>query len=70
MKKLPYSILALLLALTLTVQAKDTSDASMSQSVGKAAPYFDPATFDLKAIKALLPDPPRMAPRRRKVSLI
>jgi acid phosphatase (class A) len=46
MKKLSYPLLAFLLALTLTAQAKDTT---------KAAPYFDPATVDLKA---LLPDPP------------
>jgi acid phosphatase (class A) len=54
MKKLPYPLLALLFALTLTVQAKDAGDASMG-AVVKAAPYFDPATFE---VKALLPDPP------------
>lgn len=54
MKKFPFPLLALLFALTLTVQAADTSDASMG-AVTKAAPYFDPATIDLKA---LLPDPP------------
>jgi acid phosphatase (class A) len=46
MNKLSYPLLAFLFAFTLTVQAKDTT---------KAAPYFDPASVDLKA---LLPDPP------------
>jgi acid phosphatase (class A) len=46
MKKLPYPLLALLLVFTLAVQARDVST---------TAPYFDPATVDLKT---LLPDPP------------
>jgi len=54
MKKLSYPLLAFLFALTLTVQAKDTSDASVAP-VTATGPYFDPATVDLKA---LLPDPP------------
>jgi len=54
MKKFPYPLLALLFALTLTVRAADTGNASMVE-VTKAAPYFDPATIDFKA---LLPDPP------------
>ena len=54
MKSLPFPLLALLLGLTLTVEAKDSADASMLPPA-KAAPYFDPATVDLKA---LLPDPP------------
>jgi len=58
MKRLPYSILALLLASTLAVQAKDSSDVSMSLSSAKAVPYFDPASFDLNTIEALLHDPP------------
>jgi len=53
MKTLPFPLLALLVVLTLAVQAKDSSDSSVSTV--KAAPYFDPATIDLKA---LLPDPP------------
>jgi hypothetical protein len=56
MRKLPYSLLALLFALTLTVQAKDTTDGSMLAASPATTPlYFDPATIDLKA---LLPDPP------------
>ena len=60
MKKLSYLLLAFLLSLTLPIQAKDSSDtsATMSQAGTKAAPYFDPASFDLKTIEALLPDPP------------
>jgi hypothetical protein len=54
MKKFPYPLLAFLFVLTLAVQAKDTSDASVAAVTG-SAPYFDPATVDLKA---LLPDPP------------
>jgi membrane-associated phospholipid phosphatase len=46
MKKLPYPLLAFLLVFTLAVQARDVST---------TAPYFDPATVNLKA---LLPDPP------------
>jgi len=46
MKKLSYPLLAVLLALILAVQAKE---------ITKAAPYFDPASVDPKA---LLPDPP------------
>jgi acid phosphatase (class A) len=58
MKKLSYLLLAFLLSFTLPIQAKDSSDTTMSQAGAKAAPYFDPASFDLKTIKALLPDPP------------
>jgi len=46
MKKISYSLFAFLFAFVLTVQAKDSAT---------AAPYFDPASIDLKA---LLPDPP------------
>ncbi len=53
MKRLPYALLALLFALTLNVQAKD--DSSMGAANANAAPYFDPATIDLKG---LLPNPP------------
>jgi len=57
MKKLPYSLLALLFALTLTVPAKDTNgpSATLPPSAPATSLYFDPATVDLKA---LLPDPP------------
>nr|AWN00238.1 hypothetical protein [uncultured organism] len=55
MKKLSYPLLAFLLALILTVQAKDTSDASMGSVTASAVPYFDPAPVNLKT---LLPDPP------------
>ena len=55
MNKFPFALLALLFALTLTVQAKDTGDASMGAVSATAAPYYDPATIDFKA---LLPDPP------------
>jgi acid phosphatase (class A) len=58
MKKFPYPLFALLLLSTLPVLAKDTSGASMSQPSAKAVPYFAPASFDLKTIEALLPDPP------------
>jgi hypothetical protein len=54
MKRLSYPLLAFLFTLTLTVHAKDGGDASM-EAVTQAAPYFDPATVDFKA---LLPDPP------------
>ena len=53
MKTLPFPLLALLFTLVVTVQAKDTADASVAPST--AAPYFDPASINLKA---LLPDPP------------
>lgn len=46
MKKLSFPLLALLFALTLTVQARDAAT---------TVSYFDPATVDLKA---LLPAPP------------
>jgi acid phosphatase (class A) len=58
MKKLSYLLLAFLFAFVLPIQAKDSGDASMSLSSAKVAPYFAPASFDLKTIKALLPDPP------------
>ncbi len=56
MKKLSSPLLAFLFTFTLTVQAKDAGDASMGMgSATNIAPYFDPASVDLKA---LLPDPP------------
>jgi len=60
MKKLPYPLLAFLLALTLTVQARDVST---------TVPYFDPATIDFKA---LLPDPPAndSSTTRQEINLI
>jgi acid phosphatase (class A) len=58
MKKLPYPLLALLLALTLTVQSKDTATGVVPAVPATTALYFDPATIDVKALEALLPDPP------------
>jgi acid phosphatase (class A) len=55
MNKFPFPLIALLFALTLTVRAKDTSDASMGPVGATTSPYFDPATIDLKG---LLPNPP------------
>lgn len=68
MKKLPFAILALLFALSLTIQAKDTGDASVAPVAG-IAPYFDPATVDLKK---LLPDPPAKgsATTKQEIDLI
>ena len=54
MKTLPFPLLALLIALSVPVHAKDSSDASMG-AVTSSAPYFDPASVNLKA---MLPDPP------------
>jgi len=58
MKRLSYLLLAFFFTFILPIAAKDSSDASMSQPSAKAVPYFDPASFDLKTIEALLPDPP------------
>jgi acid phosphatase (class A) len=53
MKKFTHLLFALFFALTVTTQVT-ASDASMGGET-KAAPYFDPATVDLKTIMA---DPP------------
>jgi len=59
MRKPAYLLLALLFALTPLVCIADTAMAPMAPtSSAKAAPYLDPATFDLKAIEDLLPNPP------------
>src|SRR5271163_3785886 len=55
MKILPYPLLAFLFVFSLTVPAKDTSDASAAPVTATVPLYFDPATVDLKT---LLPDPP------------
>lgn len=68
MKKLPFLLLSFLLALILTVKAADTVNASMVEAT-KAAPYFDPATVN---VKALLSDPPAngSATTKQEIDLI